>query len=167
MSCVKNLHDRDSKNWVIAGCPLPAMMGVERRAGKDKPVITKALVKLDGGMFKAYEAVRDKWTYLDCYMSPGPIQFAGPACDSNNYMVQAPNIEQLVEETNRIEEIEAKKKTLQDALYRYTSLLSELSQARIKDIAEIPDMLQKGSYACSGIKKYFPISELVRAKIQE
>ena len=73
MSCVKNLHDRDSKNWVIAGCPLPAMMGVERRAGKDKPVITKALVKLDGGMFKAYEAVRDKWTYLDCYMSPGPI----------------------------------------------------------------------------------------------
>jgi len=93
MSCVKNLHDRDSTKWVIAGCPLPAMMGVERRKGKDKPVITKALVKLDGGMFKAYEAVRDKWTYLDCYMSPGPIQFSGPACDSNNFMVQAPNIE--------------------------------------------------------------------------
>lgn len=46
-------------------------------------------------------------------------------------------------------------------------MLSELSQARIKDEAEIPQMLSKGSYACAGIKKYFPISELVRAKISE
>jgi hypothetical protein len=30
------------------------MMGVERRKGKDKPVITKALVELDGAMFKCY-----------------------------------------------------------------------------------------------------------------
>jgi pyrophosphate--fructose-6-phosphate 1-phosphotransferase len=49
------------------------MMGIERRHGKNKPVISKALVRLDGGMFKAYEAVRDKWAYLDCYSSPGPI----------------------------------------------------------------------------------------------
>ena len=49
------------------------MMHLEKRHGKMKPVIEKALVELDGGMFKAYEAVREKWAYLDCYSSPGPI----------------------------------------------------------------------------------------------
>lgn len=52
MSCVKNLHDPDPENWVAAGCPLPSMMGIERRHGEDKPVITKALVRLEEGMFK-------------------------------------------------------------------------------------------------------------------
>ena len=73
MSCIKNLGDPDASNWVAAGCPLPAMMGIERRKGKDKPVITKALVLLNGAMFKSYEQVRKKWAYLDAYKSPGPI----------------------------------------------------------------------------------------------
>lgn len=73
MSCVKNLGNPDPSQWIAAGCPLPAMMGIERRKGKDKPVITKALVELDGPMFKAYEALRNKWSLLDCYQSPGPI----------------------------------------------------------------------------------------------
>ena len=68
-------------------------MGVERRKGKDKPVITKALVELDGAMFKAYAAVREKWGLLDCYQSPGPIQFEGPYSDSCNFMVSPPDIE--------------------------------------------------------------------------
>ena len=59
MSCVKNIYDRDYKNWIAAGCPLPTMMNVERRKGKDVPVIKKALVELDGPIFKAYAAVRD------------------------------------------------------------------------------------------------------------
>ena len=67
MSCVKNLGDPDPRNWIAAGCPLPSMMGIERRHGEDKPVITKALVKLDEGMFKCLKAVRKKWAYLDCY----------------------------------------------------------------------------------------------------
>lgn len=58
MSCIKNLGEHDPSKWIAAGCPLPAMMGIERRKGKDKPVITKALVKLDGAMFKCYEQVR-------------------------------------------------------------------------------------------------------------
>lgn len=73
MSCIKNLTDKNPINWTAAGCPLPTMMGIERRHGKYKPVISKALVKLDGGMFKALEAVRDKWGILDAYRSPGPI----------------------------------------------------------------------------------------------
>lgn len=57
------------------------MMHVERRTGKDSVVIKKALVELDGDMFKSYEAVREKWAVLDCYQSPGPIQFKGPGSD--------------------------------------------------------------------------------------
>jgi pyrophosphate--fructose-6-phosphate 1-phosphotransferase len=73
MSCIKNLTDKNPTNWTAAGCPLPTMMGIERRHGHNKPVISKALVRLDGGMFKAYEAVRDMWAMLDAYKSPGPI----------------------------------------------------------------------------------------------
>lgn len=87
MSCINNLTDKNPSNWTAAGCPLPTMMGIERRHGKDKPVISKALVRLDGGMFKAYEAVRDKWAILDCYKSPGPIQFSGAGSDAINFMV--------------------------------------------------------------------------------
>jgi hypothetical protein len=47
MSCVKNLKERDYKKWEAAGCPLPTMMNVERRKGKDVPVIKKALVDLE------------------------------------------------------------------------------------------------------------------------
>ena len=59
MSCTENLTDKNPKNWIAAGCPLATMMGIERRHGKDKPVISKALVNLEGGMFKTYEAVRE------------------------------------------------------------------------------------------------------------
>jgi pyrophosphate--fructose-6-phosphate 1-phosphotransferase len=68
------------------------MMHLERRKGKDIPVIKKALVELEGPIFKAYVAVREKWALLDCYISPGPIQFKGPGSDSTNYLVSAPNI---------------------------------------------------------------------------
>ena len=77
------------------------MMGVERRHGKDKPVITKALVELDGPMFQAYISVRDRWATLDCYVSPGPIQFAGPISDAINFMVSPPDIPTLIKETDR------------------------------------------------------------------
>ena len=33
MSCIKNLVDKNPTNWVAAGCPLPTMMGLERRKG--------------------------------------------------------------------------------------------------------------------------------------
>jgi len=51
-------------------------------------------------MFKAYEAVRDKWAFLDCYSSPGPIKFKGAASDELNFMVLPPVIADLVSETN-------------------------------------------------------------------
>ncbi len=132
MSCTKNLTDKNPTNWVAAGCPLPTMMGIELRHGKNKPVISKALVNLEGGMFKAYEAVRAKWAILDAYKSPGPIQFQGAASDAINFMVQPPDVEVLKKEVERFEKIEAA------GLDREFELLSELSQSRVKDIATIP-----------------------------
>ena len=106
MSCVKNLGERDHSKWVCAGCPLPSMMWTERRKGKDVPVIKKALVELDGQMFKSYVAVRDKWAIYDCYQSPGPIQFEGPSSDQGCFLVTPPNIEQLIKETEEHEKFE-------------------------------------------------------------
>lgn len=93
MSCVKNLTERDPSKWICAGTPLPTMMGIERRKGKDIPVISKALVDLEGQMFKSYAAVRDRWAILDCYQSPGPIQFKGPSSDAGCFLVTPPSIE--------------------------------------------------------------------------
>lgn len=48
-----------------------------------KPVIRKALVKLDGAPFKTFAANRDEWARHTCFVYPGPIQYFGPAevCD--------------------------------------------------------------------------------------
>lgn len=161
MSCVGNLTDKNPSNWTAAGCPLPTMMHLERRAGKDKPVIEKALVELDGGMFKAYEAVRDKWAYLDAYNSPGPIQFKGPASDELNFMVLPPNIPDLVAMTAEFEALENSGKRFS----RKYELLSELSQSRVKDVCQIPSMFEKGHFSVTATKKAFPQTDLVRDKM--
>ena len=163
MSCIKNLTDKNPINWTAAGCPLPTMMGIERRHGKDKPVISKALVRLDGGMFKALEAVREKWGVLDAYKSPGPIQFQGASSDEINFMVQAPDIEELIKNTQRVEEIEKSGKRL----LREFELLSELSQSRVQETSTIPGFLEKGNIKVAGIKKYDSATEQVRQMIDE
>ena len=70
--------------WKAGGVPITMMMNIERRNGENKPVIKKALVKLDGNPFKTFAAVRDKWARETCYVYPGPIQYWGPAevCDT-------------------------------------------------------------------------------------
>lgn len=77
MSSVRNLKDT-AENWIPGGTPMTQMMNIERRHGKDKPVIKKALVELDGAPFKTYAANRDKWAIETSYIYPGPIQYYGP-----------------------------------------------------------------------------------------
>jgi pyrophosphate--fructose-6-phosphate 1-phosphotransferase len=55
------------------------MMNIERRKGKEKPVIQKALVRLDDAPFKALAKNRDAWAMSESYLYPGPIQYFGPA----------------------------------------------------------------------------------------
>lgn len=78
LSSVRNLL-KPAAQWKAGGVPLTMMMNLERRHGKNKPVIQKALVELNGKPFKAFAAKRNQWAMEDDYASPGPIQFWGPA----------------------------------------------------------------------------------------
>jgi pyrophosphate--fructose-6-phosphate 1-phosphotransferase len=74
MATAADLH-LPATQWRIGGAPLVSMMNMELRHGKDKPVIKKALVELDGAPLAALRACRDAWALNDCFRSPGPIQF--------------------------------------------------------------------------------------------
>ncbi len=78
LSSVKNLTKK-SQDWVCGGIPLTMMMNIERRKGKEKPVIKKALVELKGKPFMHLAKVRAAWATEDLFVFPGPIQFFGPA----------------------------------------------------------------------------------------
>ncbi|MDR2395931.1 MAG: diphosphate--fructose-6-phosphate 1-phosphotransferase [Endomicrobium sp.] len=77
MSYIKHLT-KPTKNWECGGLPLTMMMNIEKRSGKEKPVIQKALVDLKGRPFKEFTKNRDKWTIGENYLFPGPIQYFGP-----------------------------------------------------------------------------------------
>lgn len=78
ISSVRNLTKKPSQ-WVAGGIPLTMMMNIERRKGKEKPVIQKALVELNGKPFKQLLKVREKWAVTESYLFPGPIQYFGPS----------------------------------------------------------------------------------------
>jgi pyrophosphate--fructose-6-phosphate 1-phosphotransferase len=82
LSSVRNTS-KPSSQWVAGGIPLTMMMNMEQRHGKQKPVIRKALVELDGKPFKAFAAKRDSWAIDNEYLFPGAIQYFGPpeVCD--------------------------------------------------------------------------------------
>ncbi len=90
MSSVRNLTAPASE-WIAGGVPITMLMNMERRHGKMKPVIQKALVKLDGAPFKYFEANRDSWAdEKQSYIYPGPIQYFGPTevCDQPTITLQ-------------------------------------------------------------------------------
>ena len=82
ISSVKNLSEPADK-WVAGGVPLTMMMNIEKRHGEYKPVIQKALVRLDGPVYKVLMENREKWALEDKYLFPGSIQYFGPSsvCD--------------------------------------------------------------------------------------
>lgn len=82
MAIVKNTT-RPAAEWIAGGVPITMMLNMERRNGKMKPVIRKALVDLNGAPFKTFAAHRDEWKRQTAYVYPGPIQYFGPSevCD--------------------------------------------------------------------------------------
>ena len=89
ISSLRNLT-KPSVQWLAGGVPISMMFNMERRHGKLKPVIQKALVRLDGKPFQRFVAKRDKWAQETCYVYPGPIQYFGPAevCDQPTATLQ-------------------------------------------------------------------------------
>ena len=83
MSTISNL-DQPVEAWTAGGVPITMMMNIERRAGKDEPVIKKALVELDGLPYQRFLEQSQEWKLNDCYSFPGPIQFTGPAANIVN-----------------------------------------------------------------------------------
>ncbi len=86
MAIVKNTT-APTNEWKAGGVPITMMMNMERRNGKMKPVIRKALVELDGNPFKMFASQRDKWAIETAYIYPGPIQYWGPTevCDKTTF----------------------------------------------------------------------------------
>ena len=89
MSSVRNTT-APAEEWIAGGVPITMMMNMERRHGELKPVIQKALVKLDGAPFKTFAAQREQWARETAYVYPGPIQYFGPAevCDQPTKTLQ-------------------------------------------------------------------------------
>ncbi len=89
MSSVRNLV-KPAVQWIAGGIPITMMMNMENRNGKMKPVIQKALVRLDGAPFKKFASKRHDWALNTCYIYPGPIQYFGPAevCDQPSLTLQ-------------------------------------------------------------------------------
>ncbi|GAB4826532.1 hypothetical protein Ancab_033427 [Ancistrocladus abbreviatus] len=73
------------EEWTVGGTALTSLMDVERRHGKFKPVIKKAMVELEGAPFKKFASMRDEWALKNRYISPGPIQFVGPTVNAVNH----------------------------------------------------------------------------------
>lgn len=81
---IAELH-KPPAQWIPGGIPLTMMMNMEKRHGRLKPVIRKALVELQGAPFKALAAHRDQWALETAYTFPGAIQYFGPpeVCDQS------------------------------------------------------------------------------------
>ena len=89
MSIIKNTT-APAAEWIAGGVPITMMMNLEKRKGKMKPVIRKALVELDGAPFKYFAAHREQWAIETAYVYPGPIQYFGPTevCDQPTRTLQ-------------------------------------------------------------------------------
>ncbi len=97
LSSVRNLTETADK-WIAGGVPLTMMMNMERRHGEMKPVIKKALVELDGPVFKKLEQNREDWALNDRYLFPGAIQYFGPdsVCDITTVTLKLEQSSKLV-----------------------------------------------------------------------
>ncbi len=89
MSIIKNTT-APAAEWIAGGVPITMMMNLEKRNGKMKPVIRKALVELDGAPFKYFASHREEWAKETSYVYPGPIQYWGPTevCDRPTITLQ-------------------------------------------------------------------------------
>jgi hypothetical protein len=77
MSCVRNL-EKEPEEWLPGGYPLITMMNVELRKNEHVPVIKKALVELEGPLFKLYEEFRNTWALGEYFNLVGPVQYEFP-----------------------------------------------------------------------------------------
>lgn len=86
MACIRGLKNKAEK-WDVYGLPITSFLNFEKRHGKEKPVIAKALVDLNSEIFHHFEQKRNQWLFDDLYNAPGPIQYFGDdsLCNIRNF----------------------------------------------------------------------------------
>ncbi|CAB9510223.1 Pyrophosphate--fructose 6-phosphate 1-phosphotransferase subunit [Seminavis robusta] len=84
IASVTGLDKKSPAEWSCGGVPVTSLCVIERRKGKDKPVIRKALVELlddpnhktlNNSPFFAWKTMRELCAVYDLYKIPGPMQF--------------------------------------------------------------------------------------------
>jgi len=84
IASVTGLDKESPAEWQCGGVPVTSLCVIERRKGKDKPVIRKALVQLlddpnhktlNNSPFYAWKFMRELCQHFDLYRIPGPMQF--------------------------------------------------------------------------------------------
>ncbi len=65
------------QDWQPGGVPIAQLLHLEKRKGKLKPVIRKALVDLHSRPFHYFSQAREQWREQDHYKYPGPMQYFG------------------------------------------------------------------------------------------
>eukprot|EP01040_Poterioochromonas_malhamensis_P004581 gene4581-4912_t len=86
IASVRNL-DKFPHDWIVGGTPLTAMIHIERRKGKNKPVIKKKLVDLNDSPFLVFKKMRNSWMLTDDYRVPGPPQLSGNCEEVRNFTI--------------------------------------------------------------------------------
>ena len=142
MAIVSNL-DKDVSLWKAGGCPLVLMMTIERRKGKDKPVIKKYLVELEGPQFKAFQAVREQWKLIDCYCQVGPMQFDD---DRRNYMISPPTVLDLLPHISVDEDSSGGSRLWRS---QHLEWMSDLQKKRLKFVPSFNNDLLDPAISCS------------------
>lgn len=101
------------------------MMNIEHRKGHDVPVIKKALVELEGDLFKLFEKKREDWSLGDYFNMVGPIQYEFPT--PKPYLAVAPTEKELYIESKYDERLTENSFTsIHD--YNFNNLTYQLSQ---------------------------------------
>ena len=80
---IHNLQAASRAHWRPGAVPIISMMNIERRHGKDKPVIQKGFVDLSSASFRHFHRSRSQWARRSDYRYPGAVQYFGPpeVCD--------------------------------------------------------------------------------------
>lgn len=70
--------EKQPENWRAGGVPITMLLNYERRNNRWKPVIKKALVDIDGPVYRHFYTRRNDWAKQDCYQFVGGVQYFGP-----------------------------------------------------------------------------------------
>lgn len=90
MAYIQNLQN-GLEDWKVGGLPINQLVHLEKRHGKEKLVIKKALVNLEGYAFDLFTQKQKDWHSNDRYLSPGPAQLFMQLheLDNPNYLLKS------------------------------------------------------------------------------